>query len=241
MKPRTRNILIITGAVVVTGLAVGIPAFIYYRKKKNEGEVIALTELARQEGKLSSEEVQRIRFLYNLKNYELPAAYQTAWNNSKARVQAAISSFRSGNLQQAYALINNISQTLPASVKPDFEKAYQLFIELTSAMMNLDAKAKHDSWLIKSATIGHQVNSVMKWNFLAPPLMLVAYINTWTGVDKSLQEYAAIKNNPIYLVMKKIIFDKNYNFNTLKIFDLIWQLAKGENFFSVNAKSVSLN
>ncbi len=208
MKPRTRNILIISGAVLVTGLAVGIPAFIYFRKKNNEQEVFALTQLAQEEGKLTPAEVQRIRFLYNLKNYQLPAAYQSAWDNSKGRVQAAISSFRSGNLQQAYSTINNISQTLPAAVKPDFEQAYKLFIELTSAMMDLQAKANHNSWLMQAASIGHQTNNVLKWVPI-PPLMLVAYINTWTGVDKGLKEYAAIKNNPIYLVMKKIIFDSN--------------------------------
>lgn len=241
MTPKGKKILIISLVSVGVAIAIITPfAIVSLRKRNNQEEVDSLLNLAQQENKLSKNQSDRLRFLYSINKYQLPAAYQAAWNKYLPNMQAALKDFKEGRLSSAKNRIMQISNSIDPSVKPDFEAAYKLFIDMIVALQSVNNKAQHNEWLIKSAQLGHKVNNFFKTSWLAPPLMLVGYINTFIGVDHLLKETAAMGYNPIYLLNRALIFDKKYSLNTLKIFDMMWQLAKGENYFTINANSVSL-
>lgn len=210
-------------------------------RKKKTAEFYDLLNLFGQEGKLDSNEVTHLRNLYELKNYNLPPAYQVEWDKYKATILSIIQDFRAGRLTLVNQKLAYISKNINPAVKPDFEKAYKLFIDMVTGLQNISNVAEHKGWLIKASRAFHQGNTFFKdWGYFAPPLMLVAYINTWTGVDKGLVETAAMKDNPIYLMNKKLIFDKGINQNVLKLFDMLWTLTNGKNYFTIDANSVSL-
>lgn len=239
-KKKNRKIIwFIVGGVVIAA-AVATPLIIATKRKSNEEEVAALINLAGEEHKLKPGEVARLREIYNIKYYQLPAAYLATWDKISPKVREAISAIKAGNFVTANQIVSQAASQIPANQRQTFQQAYKLFVDLTSAMMDLQNVAEHKGWLVKAGRYAHTTNSLLKWNVFFSPSMLVAYINTWTGIDQKFQETAAIKDNPIYLVNKDLIFNNNYSKDVLKIFDMIWQITKGENYFNINANSVSL-
>ncbi len=240
MEQKTKKVLgskfiapIVIAGVIIVGTAV---YFIVKaaRKKKLEGEVLTLLNIAKAEGQMSEPDYQKFRKLMYVQDYRLPSNLFNAFEKIKPLLISAGNSIRSGYAQSSQQYFSEIRGKIdrePAAVK----NMYNTVESLLSEAFKLGAT---------SATIQDKINSSKRksasfWQSLLYLHPIGTVYNVRSGYTESQWEDAKrfFDEQTISLLPENVAFNTkllSQDFNTLKLFnDAYSALSGGKDYFAL--------
>lgn len=234
-----KRLKIVIGVVAVAGLATGgYFLYRYVRRRKDREAVEGLLELFRKENKLNPSQIDRIRFIFDIENYELPGNLSKAFKDNLDLITKAGLYARNKNAADYFSTLNTIKNRLPSDARPDFEAATAILYAVKTRLNQISDDS--NSLLNK---IGRFVKPGVDFadrfgkyaQYVAP---LAAVIGS--GLPEYVQVSEAAKSNPSFIVMRDLYNNTAYTKDQLKLFDKFWEVYNGSPFFKSEVQNVKI-
>ena len=224
----------ITITSILVASAIGLGVYLYFRKKKKESqqdEIQKLIALAKKEAGLTEEQIEKMRFLFNIESYKLDTKLQKAFDKAKPQMLEAVKLLHNGKFTAYWKEVEKIYNSIEEPYRTQIGKAFNLTRQVVD---------KLNSYTIESQSIGNKIKSGTSVGLLlmSMPLSIMGISGLATSVAaKELSKNLAQSvSTPEGQVLRDLYTNKNYSKTTLKLFNELWKIYSGKPFFNMNLK-----
>jgi hypothetical protein len=222
--------------IAAAGIGAGIGIYFIIkatRRKRTKDAVDTLIDLFQKESELTQSQIDRLRFVFDIENYQLPPNIQKALDDNRELIKKAVDYFKAKDVNRYFNTIATIKSRLSPAVLPDFEFALNMAYDVVRKFERFDMD-------------GNTLFSRLR-NFVTPSREMIQLVGTYAWVVSPLALVLApryvqysenVKNNPEYTIIKDLYANPNLSKNRLKLFDEIWKIYSGKPFFVSEIKNV---